>query len=282
MTPASCLCGHVRYEITAPFTMMAHCHCSMCRKHHGAPFATFAAAPFGAFRWLAGEDRLGTYQSSEQGARSFCKNCGSVGPMLMREADLVVVPAGNLDADPGMRPQHHMFASSKAPWYTITDSLPQHEGFPPEYGGGTGIERSTAPTPEGTMAGSCLCGEVAYELDAALRMVNCHCSRCRHGRSAAHTTNLFAKLDVFRWTRGEKLVADYKVPEARYFGVAFCTRCGGEAPRVSRERGVVVLPAGTLDTDPGMRPRMHIFVNSKAPWFEITDDLPQFAEMPPP
>jgi hypothetical protein len=280
MTQASCLCGAVRYEIAAPFTMMAHCHCSMCRKHHGAPFATFAGAPFDAFHWLAGEDALGKYDSSEQGSRSFCTTCGSVGPLLMADAGFAIVPAGNLSDDPGIRPQNHMFTGSKAPWYTITDSLPQHEGFPAEYGGGTGIERPAAATREDVIAGSCLCGEVAYELDAPLRMVNCHCSRCRRGRSAAHTTNLFAKADDFRWTRGEALLADYKVPEARYFGVAFCTRCGGEAPRASPGRGIVVIPAGTLDTDPGMRPQMHIFVGSKAPWFEITDDLPQFAEMP--
>ena len=75
MNHGTCLCGAVRYEIAGPFNMMAHCHCSMCRKHHGAPFATFVAAPFDGFRWLSGEQALGRYRSSEQGARTFCATC---------------------------------------------------------------------------------------------------------------------------------------------------------------------------------------------------------------
>jgi hypothetical protein len=71
------------------------------------------------------------------------------------------------------------------------------------------------------------------------------------------------------------------VPDAKFFTVAFCTRCGGGAPRANRERGFVSAPAGTLDTDPGIRPIAHIYVGSKAPWFEITGDVPQYAEMPP-
>ena len=89
-------------------------------------------------------------------------------------------------------------------------------------------------------------------------------------------------MTQFRGVRGDAQVAVYKVPEARFFGVAFCTRCGGEAPRMSPERGFAVVPAGSLDTDPGVRPTAHIFVGSKASWFPITDDLPQFAEGPPP
>jgi hypothetical protein len=201
--------------------------------------------------------------------------------MLVQDAGLAIVPAGNLAGDPGIRPQAHMFVGSKASWYTITDSLPQHAGAPPELGGGMGVVRPTVAQREGVADGSCLCGEVAYELRAPIRMYNCHCSRCRRGRSAAHTSNLFAKLDDFAFLRGEQLVAHYKVPEAKLFTIAFCTRCGGKAPRVARDRGIVSIPAGALDTDPLMRPQAHIYVASKAPWFEITDDLPQYAEMPP-
>jgi hypothetical protein len=282
MTRGTCLCGTLRYEVKAPFAMMAHCHCSMCRKHHGAPFATFAAAPYDAFEWLGGEDAIERYASSEQGVRSFCRHCGSVAPLLLPEQGFAVVPAGNLLEDPGIRPQMHMFVGSKAPWYTITDGLPQHEGYPPEFGGGLGVERPSTTPREGVIEGSCLCGEVAYELASPVRTYNCHCSRCRRGRSAAHTTNLFVKMDDFSWTRGEARVTDYKLPEAQFFGVAFCSRCGGETPRFSRGRGMAVVPVATLDVDPDVRPEAHIFVASKAPWFEITDDLPQFAELPPP
>ncbi len=100
-------------------------------------------------------------------------------------------------------------------------------------------------------------------------------------RSSAHGANLFYKLDDFRWTRGEENVVDYKLPEAARFGAAFCGKCGGSTPRVALERRMVIVPAGPLDTDPGMRPMAHIFVESKATWFEITDSIPQFDGMPP-
>jgi hypothetical protein len=281
MTTGTCLCGALEYEFTAPFDRMLHCHCSMCRKHHGAAFATFVSAPIAAFRWRKGEGAVSTYASSEQGKRFFCATCGSVAPTLMPEAGFAICAAGNLLGDPGVRPDLHMFAGSKAPWYTITDGLPQHEGYPPEFGGGTGIERPAAEHRRGVIGGSCLCGEIAYEIGEPLRMLNCHCSRCRRGRSAAHATNLAVKPDELRFTRGDPLIAEYKVPDARYFAVAFCKRCGAGVPRVSRERGFAVVPAGGLDADPGLRPQAHIFVASKASWFEITDDLPQFPEGPP-
>ncbi len=281
MTRGACLCGTVQYEFTEPLQTMMHCHCSMCRKHHGAPFATFVAGPYSGFRWLAGEDAIVKYASSARGVRSYCRHCASVAPMLMPDAGLAIAPAGNLEGDPGIRPQGHMFVASKASWYTITDSLPQHAGMPPEFGGGMGLERPSVVQRANVADGSCLCGAVVYEVHSPLRMYNCHCSRCRRARSAAHTTNMFAKLDDFAFTHGEELVLQYQPPDAKRFGIAFCTRCGGKAPRVSRDRGMVGVPAGTLDTAPSMLPQAHIFVGSKAPWFDITDDLPQFAEMPP-
>ena len=154
--------------------------------------------------------------------------------------------------------------------------------MPPEFGGGLGVERPAVAQREGVADGSCLCGAVAFEFRAPQRMYQCHCSRCRRARSAAHGQNVFVKLDDFAFTRGEELVTQYKPPEAQRFTQAFCTRCGGKAPSVQRARGVVVVPAGTLDTDPMMRPMANIFVASKAPWFEITDAYPQYAELPPP
>ena len=131
--------------------------------------------------------------------------------------------------------------------------------------------------------GSCHCGRVAYEVEGdPLFMQSCHCTRCRRARGAAHATNIFFKADAFRFTRGEDLVVSYKVPEAQFYTVAFCSHCGGAVPGVSKQRGIAVIPAGTLDTDPKMTPQRHIFTNYKTPWFEITDSLPQFPEGPPP
>jgi len=71
------------------------------------------------------------------------------------------------------------------------------------------------------------------------------------------------------------------LPEAQHFGTAFCQRCGSAVPRVSFEHNVAVVPAGSLDSEPGIAPAAHIFVGSKAPWTDISDTIPQFAEMPP-
>lgn len=279
-TPGACLCGEVRYEVDGPFSMMVHCHCSMCRKHHGASFATFVGAPLMGFRWISGAGKVTTYESSQKGQRSFCSSCGSVTPTLSKEMDMAICPAGNLKGDLPIRPQSHFFVGSKAPWEVITDSLPQHEEYPPEFSV-TGVTRPQIEPRPGVTEGSCLCGKIAYEITGpALRMVNCHCSRCRRGHSAAHATNILCKMDDFRFSRGETNLGEYKVPEAKYFATTFCRHCGGAAPRVSRERSLVIVPAGTLDTDPGMRPQAHIFVGSKANWFEITDELPQFEAAP--
>lgn len=277
----TCLCGTVRYELTGPVNAMVHCHCSMCRKHHGGSFATFASAPLMGFRWLSGTGHVGRYQSSEKGQRFFCKTCGSVAPVVLEDMDMVICPAGNLDDVPEMRPQAHWFVSSKAPWYTISDHLPQHEEYPEEFGT-TGVTRPQIDVPAGVVAGSCLCSSVAFEMTGPpIRMMNCHCSRCRRGRSSAHATNLFYRIDDFRFLRGESNVVLYKVPGAKRFAVAFCNRCGGAAPRLYPEGSGVVVPAGTLDNDPGARPEAHIFVNYKANWFTITDSLHQHGENVP-
>jgi hypothetical protein len=276
-----CLCGALKYELDGPFGAMMHCHCSMCRKHHGTGFATFVVAPIAGFRWISGEDRCGHYQSSPKGTRSFCTVCGSAAPVTMPELGIAAAPAAGLDGDLGIKPQSHIFVGSKAHWDDITDGLPEFDAYPPGFDA-EGVERPVVTPRAGVTEGRCLCGEVGYEITGGpMRMMNCHCSRCRLGRAAAHATNVFYKLDGFRWLRGAAQVTEYKVSDARFHTVAFCSRCGGKVPRPSPERGIVAVPAGSLDTDPGMHAQAHIFVADRAPWFEITGPLPQFAAMPP-
>ena len=92
---------------------------------------------------------------------------------------------------------------------------------------------------------------------------------------------MFYKAEGFRWTRGADLVQDYPLPGTQYFGTAFCRHCGSGLPRVSAQTGIASVPAGSLDSDPGIAPAGHIFVDSRAPWFEVTGDVPRFVEMPP-
>lgn len=132
-----------------------------------------------------------------------------------------------------------------------------------------------------TITGSCLCGAVHFEVTKdPLWAHNCHCSRCRKSRGAAFASNLFVPLDGFRYTEGEALVQSYKPPAAVRFTSSWCRDCGSSLPWRNESRGVYVIPMGALNEDPGVHPGAHIFVGSKAPWFTITDNLPQHPEVP--
>src|SRR5437867_2212787 len=244
----SCLCGDVAFELV-PGDWMGHCHCSMCRKAHGAAFATHVSTEATAFRWLRGAERVRRYESSPGAFRPFCERCGSKVPEPPASGQ-VLVPAGLLDDDPQIRPRMHIFVASKAPWHEIADSLPRFDAYPPGAGGAVPFSRRSEPAP-GVARGSCVCGRVAYEIADRVPgpIANCHCSRCRKGRSAAHASNLFVELARFRWLRGEGLLVSYKVPEAQRFTQVFCRTCGASAPRVDAERGRVVVPAGSLRSE---------------------------------
>lgn len=120
-----CLCGGMRYEVDGPLTEAGNCHCSMCRRFHGAAFATYARVDPAHFRWLEGEGLLSVYEPTPLAGWAFCRVCGSsLG--LPVNGKLGSLALGCLDADPGIRPTYHMFVGSKAPWHEIVDALPQY------------------------------------------------------------------------------------------------------------------------------------------------------------
>jgi hypothetical protein len=131
MLRGSCLCKAIRYEIAGSVHDVHHCHCSICRKGHGAAFSTFARLTAADFRVVAGGDQMHGYRSSPPLERTFCATCGA--RLTIRfdgMPDTVWVSLATLDDDAGVRPGGHMFVASKAPWVEITDGLPQY----PEYG----------------------------------------------------------------------------------------------------------------------------------------------------
>ena len=273
-----CLCGVVHWSYDAPLTTMLYCHCSVCRKHHGTLFATFVAGPLSTFRWRAGTEKISTWESSPLGRRSFCSSCGSKVPVVGNGSQMVFMPAGTLEGELGIRPQMHRFVGSKPTWHILTDGLPQHDAYPPEWGTYT-VGNPPRAVREGVVSGSCACARMRFEIDARPQLMrHCHCGRCRHARGSAHATNLAYKLEALRFTEGEELLVDFSLPGAQFFGTAFCGHCGGAMPRRSPARGWVVVPAGSLDVDPEIHPMAHQYVGSKAPWFEITDGVPQHAE----
>jgi hypothetical protein len=131
------------------------------------------------------------------------------------------------------------------------------------------------------LAGSCLCTGVRYEITGPLTEVrNCHCSMCRKAHSAAFRSRATVKSRDFRWTAGENLLTWYESSPGTHRG--FCSRCGSALlSRFDDTPEACGLPLGCLDSDPGVRPAMHIFVGSKASWHEITDALPQYPDWPP-
>ena len=125
MIRGSCLCGGVKFQINGVLSQARNCHCSMCRKAQGAAFRSRASANVAEFEWVKGESLVTFYESSPGNHRGFCRRCGS--PVVSRfdGVSYYGVPLGALDDDPGVRPELHVHVASKAPWFTITDELPQ-------------------------------------------------------------------------------------------------------------------------------------------------------------
>ena len=132
MLRGSCLCRAVQFQVTGPVHDVHHCHCSMCRKAHGAAFSTFARLTAGDFRVVAGADQIRPYRSSVPIERTFCATCGA--RLTVRFDGMpgtVWVSLATFDDDPGVRPDTHMFVGSKAPWDEISDGLPQYREYGP-------------------------------------------------------------------------------------------------------------------------------------------------------
>lgn len=122
-----CLCGGVRYVATSIHPNMAHCHCSMCRKFHGAVFATFASVPEADFTWVQGEALLSTYHAPNGTKRQFCSHCGSSLTFApSHKTGFVEVALGTLETPlDEVLPDAHIYVDSKANWSVICDGLPQ-------------------------------------------------------------------------------------------------------------------------------------------------------------
>lgn len=132
---------------------------------------------------------------------------------------------------------------------------------------------------EKIVKGSCLCGNVAYEIEGPFKIFQyCHCSRCRKSTGSAHAANLFVPPERFKWTKGEESVAHYKYIDTKYFASSFCENCGSTLPWEVQTGTNVIVAAGTLDEDPGIKPKWNIFWKFRAPWFKETCDLEKYDE----
>ena len=132
----------------------------------------------------------------------------------------------------------------------------------------------TSTTSNRRLAGKCYCGAVQYEVeDQFVYALNCHCSNCRRTTGSAFKPFAGIERHKFRITAGEEARLIYGDEAATHD--AHCGRCGSLLYSLVREGQWVHVAMGTLLDDPSIRPTAHMFVGSKAPWHEITDNLPQ-------
>ena len=98
MITGKCECRRIRYQVDGEINDFSHCHCSQCRRMHGATFASFGGVKSNEFRYLSGEPDLSTYHSSESHMRVFCGNCGSnILVALTSEPDMLYLAMGTMD-----------------------------------------------------------------------------------------------------------------------------------------------------------------------------------------
>jgi len=125
----ACLCGAVRYVVEDQFRYALNCHCSKCRRATGAAFKPFAGIERSKLRVTAGAEHLLVFGEESSAHDVRCAKCGSFLYSIVREGTFAHVTLGTLIDNPSIRPTAHIFVGSKAPWFAITDDLPQHQEF---------------------------------------------------------------------------------------------------------------------------------------------------------
>lgn len=127
----SCLCQKIQYKVEGHFDHFYLCHCSYCRKDTGSAHAANLFSTTATLTWISGEDRIQTFNlSPTRHAKSFCLQCGSAVPNYQMNGKLLVVPAGSLDSDISLKPEAHLFISSKASWDDSLEAIKKFDQYP--------------------------------------------------------------------------------------------------------------------------------------------------------
>lgn len=129
-------------------------------------------------------------------------------------------------------------------------------------------------------AGSCLCKRITFEIVGEFEdFYLCHCSRCRKDTGSSHASNLFSSTARITWISGEEKVKTYRV-EGTHHSKSFCPHCGSALPTLQMDGSLLVVPAGSLDSDPQIPPTGHIYVESRASWDNDLEKIPQYPQQP--
>ena len=133
MITGRCECAKVNYEADCEITDFCHCHCSICRRLHGAAFASWGGIARDRFSYSSGKDDLKIYSFSKNADSIFCDHCGSTLLLDFKpEPHMLYIALGTVNGDVKCPDGYHQFVGSKAPWFEIHDALPQYEGWPDE------------------------------------------------------------------------------------------------------------------------------------------------------
>jgi hypothetical protein len=131
------------------------------------------------------------------------------------------------------------------------------------------------------LTGRCLCGTVRFEVAGGLGPIAfCHCTECRRANGSAFAANANVARSEHRFTSGASALVEYESSPGKLR--AFCGRCGSPMySRTTADPETLRIRLGTLDQDPGGRPRLHVWTSEKAAWFDILDDVKQIPSIPP-
>ena len=126
-----CLCSKIRYEYNGPTGNLVHCHCSKCRKWHGAAFRSRMVVRADGYRLTQGQEYLARYQSTPNVIKTFCKNCGSsLATIYPLRNNLLGLPIAGCEGEFNCDREFHIFVGSKAKWWQIKDDAVQYQDLP--------------------------------------------------------------------------------------------------------------------------------------------------------
>ncbi len=130
------------------------------------------------------------------------------------------------------------------------------------------------------LTGECLCGHVKFSMNDNFKaFYHCHCKQCQQLTGSAFASNIFTDPDNIEWVSGEGNVVTYEHPE-REFSKAFCRECGSALPFVNKTKTSLIVPAGSLNEMPDIKPQANIFSSEEACWLKEGLEAKNFSGFP--
>lgn len=131
-----------------------------------------------------------------------------------------------------------------------------------------------------THTGSCLCGKIKFEITGSFeQFFLCHCKHCQKDTGGAFAANLFSTTAKLNWLSGENFIKTFNLPSTRHVK-SFCPECSSAIPNLQMDGKLLVVPAGSLDSECAVVPNAHIFCASKAAWEKNLEDVKNFETFP--